>query len=126
MLAKTQKFRLDAKSTASFQRLEFSVGSLRGVLAADLNRDTGMLVVTYDLLRTNFTCIEQHLIQNDARICKRPWWKKMQIGMIRYLEQNERENHRAKPSGCCAGFERGGHGTGNTKKQSVASTLQPM
>lgn len=125
MIEKKRKFRLDTENSSSFERLEFTISSMPGVLEAELDRDTGVIVITYDLLRTDFTTIEDRLNQHDISLCTRPLWAKVHAGLIRYLEQNERENYVAKPTGCCAGFDKG-NDLSNKRRSRVTTTLQPM
>jgi copper chaperone CopZ len=83
------------------KKLRDSIGQLEGVHEVNADSRTGAVTVSYDLLKTDLSAIEQELGKSGFPL-KHGVWGRLKRGWTHYTEQNERDNLTAGSPPCCS------------------------
>lgn len=83
------------------KKLRDSIRQLEGVQEVNADCRTGVVTVSYDLLKADLSAIEQELGKSGFDL-KQGMWGRLKRGWTHYTEQNERDNMTAGSPPCCS------------------------
>lgn len=116
MIEKNRTYELSFSSKQHWDVLETRLTSLPGINEVHLVPTLGSLTVTYDLLKIESKRIEDAITLNGTQLRPHSFFQRIKRGFVHFLEENERDNYKARPSGCCAGMPAGEHGLHTTNR----------
>lgn len=86
------------------EKIKKEINSLDGVEEVKANHKTKKVEVKYDISKANLKNIESKINKIGYNLRKNLLYK-MKIGLINFLEENEKDNLTAKPIACCSNSE---------------------
>jgi len=101
-VVKTSRIPVHGLSCADCEeRLQKAVSRLEGISNVEADSRTGVVTVSYDLLETDLSAIEQEIGKSGFDL-KQGIWGHLKRGWTHYTEQNERDNLTAGSPPCCS------------------------
>lgn len=100
-LIKTKRIKLDKiKNQIDEVALKIYLERFKGIQAAEYNKKEDVIIVKYELEKTNFEGIEKLLINLKIELSNN-WNDRLKRGMVKFTEKNELDNLAIKPHSCC-------------------------
>jgi copper chaperone CopZ len=101
-LVKTRRIPVHGLSCADCEeRLEKAVSRLEGISNVEADSRAGAVTVSYDLLKTDLSAIEQELGKSSFAP-RHGVWQRLKRGWTHYTERNERDNLTTATTPCCS------------------------
>ena len=83
------------------KQLEDAVAQLEGVQEVQADAESRSVAVSYDLLKTKRSAIEER-IRGAGFASSVGFWQRLKRACVNYMEENELENFTAEPAPCCS------------------------